>query len=223
MLQFEFPSILSYTGSIQTGMGLYFALLEGGQKVPVVVEQSTIKGVMASYKEIKDLSDAKGAGKAVGRSNIQSIDRAILPPDTAAFHVAYSVTFSPNAMGPNACNDVEASNALKYFTRRYFELGGANELAMRYVANILRGAWLWRNAGIFCEGRVQVDVKYAGKSYVFTNESINAKSFMRGVAGAGELVGFVDKALSGQYRDIETGYAKSLTLRGTATLDASAG
>ena len=224
MANLKLPSMLSFTGSVKPGAGLYEAVIGQGDtayRVPVEVKATSVKGTISSHKDLKGAGEADA--KAIGRSNPQRIHQAILPPDTTAFELAFTLSVIPNSLKTNNCNVAEVGTALSKFIKRYYEIGGAQFLAARYVANLLRGSWLWRNADQFETGRVEVTAKINGVDTVFVNESISARTSLKPVKGSEALVELVGKALAGEIRDPDTGFSKSIVLRVKAVMEAFPG
>lgn len=224
MANIKLPSMLSYTGSIKPGAGLYEAVIGAGsnaRRVPVEVKETSLKGTISSYKDLKGANEADA--KAIGRANLQTIHQAILPPDTTAFEISYTLSVIPNSLKSNNCNVAEVGSALNAFIKRYYALGGGKFLAARYVTNLLRGSWMWRNADQFENGRIEVIAKIDGVEKVFVNESINASTSLKPVEGSEALIDLVGKALSGDIRDPDTGFSKSVVLRVKAIMEAFPG
>lgn len=224
MANIKLPSMLSYAGSIKPGAGLYEAVIGTGEKshrVPVEVKETSLKGTISSHKDLKGAFEADA--KAIGRANLQTIHQAILPPETTGFEISYTLTIIPNSLKANNCNVAEVGAALTNFTKRYYEIGGGHFLASRYVTNLLRGSWLWRNADQFEAGRIEVTAKIDGVERVFSNKSINARTSLKPVAGSEALIDLVGKALAGEIRDPDTGFSKSVVLRVKAIMEAYPG
>lgn len=225
MSKFNIPTNLAFSGSLEPGLGFMSAILADGREVPVVVESAKIKGTMANYKEVADLADPSKAEKALnaGRANLQTIDQALMPVGAQQLKVSFSLSVKADSMKVHASNCVQSASQLKLFTDLYAEKGGYQVLAERYVANIMRGAWLWRNASTYSNGRVDVQVVIDGVERTFSNDVISAESFLQAPAGCEDLVKFVAKVLAGQHRQADTGFVLSATLRVTAHLQADQG
>ncbi|MBD8615705.1 type I-F CRISPR-associated protein Csy3 [Pseudomonas putida] len=208
MAKITLPSMLAYQGSIRPGAGFYSAILEDGSKVPVEVKRTKGRGTMANYKEAKLADNAE----MIGRPNPQEYDVAILPPGTEYFEMGFALSVSPCAMKPYNCNDVVVSNALKDLASAYVKKGGMRFLAKRYLANILEGGWLWRNAQQFETGTISVSYKVEGEKKVYSSK-LTAKG-PQGEAPE-DLVNVLEEALSGGIR--------VAVLQVSAKLDAFAG
>ena len=226
MSNLTLPSMLSYSGSIKPGAAFYEAVIGTGAnatRVPVAVVETTLKGTMANYFEVKNARDQGAVVKALGRPNLQTIHQALLPAGTTAFEMQYTLNVIPNALMPHNCNDNVVGKALHNFMARYNKVGGSQYLASRYVTNLLRGAWLWRNADQFESGTIEVTVKIDGVDKTFTNNSFSNRACLKQVAGSEELIVLVGKALAGEIRDSDTGFTKSIVLRVKACMDAFPG
>ncbi|AYG47826.1 type I-F CRISPR-associated protein Csy3 (plasmid) [Pseudomonas sp. Leaf58] len=167
MAKLTLPSLLSYRGSIKPGAAFYFAELEDGSRVPVEVTQATVKGTMASYKEVKGAKNPTEMEKSSGRSNLQTIDQAVLPVSTKKFLMEFVVNVTPGSVKPESCNNQAVALALNAFVARYHALGGFKELAQRYLCNIFNGAWLWRNGSLFETGVIEVKAMIDGAEQTF--------------------------------------------------------
>jgi CRISPR-associated protein Csy3 len=225
MSKFNIPTNLSFTGSLEPGLGFMSAILEDGSVVPVTVEVAKIKGTMANYKEVKDLSDPGKAEKALnaGRANLQAIDQAVMPVGSKTLKVEFSLSVKPASKNVHASNCITSATQLNELVSAYAQKGGFAVIAERYVANALRGAWLWRNAATYPTGRIEIEVVIDGVSRVFSNEVISAESFLKAPKGSEDLVAFVAKVLSGQHTQEETGFSLATSLKVTAYIDASQG
>lgn len=213
MAKLKLPSLLSYRGSIKPGAAFYFAKLEDGSRVPVEVTQATVKGTMASYKEVKGAKSPAELEKSSGRSNLQTIDQAVLPPATKEFLMEFVVNVTPGSLRPESCNSQDVALALNAFVSRYHALGGFKELAERYIRNILNGAWLWRNGSLFETGKIEVKATIDGVEQSFS-ASMTAQ-FDNALQVPEALVDLVASALAGERR--------VAILRVSAALDAYAG
>lgn len=229
--KFTFPSLLSYAGSIKPGAAFYDAVVQEidskdntvEKRVPVEVTETTIRGTMANYKEVREARNPSDTSKCMGRANIQVINQALLPANTIGFQASFVLTIYPNALKYHACNDVSIGNKLNRFVERYMELGGARYIAERYVTNLLRGTWMWRNATQFESGVVSVTARIDGKDQTFVNNDLSPYSSMVPTAGSEKLIDAVAQTLSGKNASAVTGFAKCLNLRVVAVMDAYPG
>jgi CRISPR-associated protein Csy3 len=137
------PSLLSYSRSIQTGKGLFYAIVnhEGKKiKTPVTVEQICIRGTQSAH--------AAGQGFYDGnpdKPNLQRIEVAHLPANSDTFECVFSLSVLGKSVKPDACNDEQFIEYVAQFLKIYTEKNGYAILAQKYVNQILNGSWLWRN------------------------------------------------------------------------------
>ncbi|WP_410951092.1 type I-F CRISPR-associated protein Csy3 [Pseudomonas sp. S1(2024)] len=213
MAKLTLPSLLSYRGSIKPGAAFYFAELENGSRVPVEVTQATVKGTMASYKEVKGAKNPAEMEKSSGRSNLQTIDQAVLPVSTKKFLMEFVVNVTPGSVKPESCNNQLVALALNAFVARYHALGGFKELAQRYLRNIFNGAWLWRNGSLFETGVIEVKAMIDGAEQTFSAAITPRLDSQLALPAA--LVELVASALAGDRR--------VAILRVSAALDAYPG
>ena len=142
------PSMLNYTRSIIPSNGVFF-YRDGEQEKPITVHQQTVRGTIANYGNVykNDKQDDKELAKQLdpANANIQRIDVCYLPDAVDTFCLRFSVTFAAHSLAAGACNEPEYAKALEQFAQSYKDKGGYDELAGRYLQNILNGRWLWRN------------------------------------------------------------------------------
>lgn len=225
MSKFSIPTNLAFSSSLEPGLGFMSAIMNDGSMVPVTVELAKIKGTMANYKEVQDLIDPSKAEKALnaGRANLQAIDQAVLPVGAKALRVNFTLSVKPESLRVHASNCRTSASQLNEFAELYGDKGGFLILAERYVANLMRGAWLWRNAATYPNGCVEVKVTIDGVERTFTNSVISADSFLKAPKGCEDLVQFVAKVLAGQLRQGETNFRLAASLEVSATLEVGEG
>ncbi len=149
MAKVKLPTMLNYTRSIVPSNGVFTCQIKDGEDCPVLVTTQTVRGTISNYSGI-DRSGKKGDSEQqklldINNANIQSIDVCYLPQDSAVFQLSFSVTFSAQSLQPGACNAPEFFEKLERFAGLYKEKNGFEELARRYLNNIVNGRWMWRN------------------------------------------------------------------------------
>ena len=161
------PSMLNYTRSIIPSNGVFF-YRDGEQEKPITVHQQTVRGTIANYGNVykNDKQDDKELAKQLdpANANIQRIDVCYLPDAVDTFCLRFSVTFAAHSLAAGACNEPEYAKALEQFAQSYKDKGGYDELAGRYLQNILNGRWLWRNR---YAAEKSVTLRYEGQTLIF--------------------------------------------------------
>ena len=161
------PSMLNYTRSIIPSNGVFF-YRDGEQEQPITVHQQTVRGTIANYGNVykNDKQDDKELAKQLdpANANIQRIDVCYLPDAVDTFCLRFSVTFAAHSLAAGACNEPEYAKALEQFAQSYKDKGGYDELAGRYLQNILNGRWLWRNR---YAAEKSVTLSYEGQTLTF--------------------------------------------------------
>lgn len=225
MSKFSIPTNLAFSSSLEPGLGFMNAVMQDGSMAPVTVELAKIKGTMANYKEVQDLIDPSKAEKALnaGRANLQAIDQAVLPVGAKALRVNFNLSVKPESLRVHASNCRTSASQLNELAEIYAQKGGYLILAERYVANAMRGPWLWRNAATYPNGRIEVKVVIDGVERTFVNTVISADSYLKAPEGCEDLVKFVAKVLAGQHKQPETGFNLAASLEVTAILEVGEG
>ncbi|WP_338635710.1 type I-F CRISPR-associated protein Csy3 [Spirobacillus cienkowskii] len=137
------PSLLSYSRSIQTGKGLFYAIVnhEGKKiKTPVTVVQTSIRGTQSSHSAGQSFYDENP-----DKPNLQRIEVAHLPANSDTFECVFSLNVLGKSIKPDACNDEQFIEYVAQFLKIYTDKNGYAILAQKYVNQILNGSWLWRN------------------------------------------------------------------------------
>lgn len=175
MKKFKFPSVLSYSRSIEVGRGYFFEKSGvDGELKPLKVVEESITGSFASHKP------AKNNPKDMAASNPALIDSAYTSSDCDTFVLKFSVKPIANSQFSNNTNDAEALNFLNDFVTSYAEKGGMEYLAERYVASIAEGKFLFRNLTISDD--IQVKVSVDELSFVFKRDERETESFKDNVS-----------------------------------------
>jgi CRISPR-associated protein Csy3 len=215
--KFTLPSNLSFRRSIDVSDGLMRSVMPDGSLRPVVVEQVTVRGAMGNSTAGYDKKGKPLEGDALEKAqnpktpNIQSIDRATLDSGSDILDVSFSLAFHGGGQAPDACSKAEYRDALKSFLAEASRAGLYEELAARYLWNVVNGRVLWRNGyGVAAGVTLSVD----GAERVFNWGKLRERKVFPGVAAltaayqgnGGEaaikaLVADIAKALRGE-RDL---------------------
>ncbi|MEN9501648.1 MAG: hypothetical protein RI964_933 [Pseudomonadota bacterium] len=191
------PSMLNYTRSIIPSNGVFF-YRDGEQEQPITVHQQTVRGTIANYGNVykNDKQDDKELAKQLdpANANIQRIDVCYLPDAVDTFCLRFSVTFAAHSLAAGACNEPEYAKALEQFAQSYKDKGGYDELAGRYLQNILNGRWLWRNR---YAAEKSVTLSYEGQTLTFAMAT-DLEADYRAALGYSALRTALAGALSGE-------------------------
>jgi CRISPR-associated protein Csy3 len=156
-------NMLSYARSIQTGEAVFYGrhagagpVIDGGRLntealTPALVDEISVRGQIGNY-----IADATSKEFNIDDPNLQTIDKAKLPARTDRLVIKFPVQFLPNAMRPHACDDAQVAKNLDEVARRYAERGGFDQLARRYLWNLVNGRWMWRNFIIAEDKRIHL-------------------------------------------------------------------
>lgn len=143
MTKFQ-PSVLSYARSLQVGKGLFYGIVTTEDKkeikLPVLVEELTIRGTQSSHSAGKGFYDENP-----DKPNIQRIESASLPHQAEIFECQFSLIVDSNSISPHTCTDEKFIACMKELTDTYQKKKGFEFLANRYLGQIINASWLWRN------------------------------------------------------------------------------
>ena len=168
--KFTLPANLSFRRSIDVSDGLMYSVMPDGTRRPVVVEQVTVRGAMgnstAGYTKqgVPLVGEALEKAQNPTKPNIQSIDRAALDVDSDILELAFSLAFHGGGNAPDACSKVDYRDAMAGFIEIAREKGIYEDLARRYLWNLVNGRVLWRNGYGIPDGCV---LKVGAKEYSF--------------------------------------------------------
>jgi CRISPR-associated protein Csy3 len=149
--RFTLPANLSFRRSIDVSDGLMYSVMPDGTRRPVIVEQVTVRGAMGNSTAGYDKQGKPLVGEALEKAqnptkpNIQSIDRAALDADSDVLEVSFSLAFHGGGNAPDACSKVEFRDAVANFVKIASDKGIYEDLAARYLWNLVNGRALWRN------------------------------------------------------------------------------
>mgnify|MGYP000126712593 CR=1 FL=1 len=166
-------NMLAFSRSLEISEGLLFGSNSKDTEaalVPIRVSQKGVRGQTSNYST-KNPGDVLNAGK----SNLQVIEVAALPVECDSLHIKFSLLVVPNARKPQATDDSVTAQSFKAFFEIYSELGGPDELALRYITNIANGRFSWRNKTLSKSEKVIFSSE--GTTVVFDPKKMNMASF----------------------------------------------
>jgi CRISPR-associated protein Csy3 len=150
--KFTLPANLSFRRSVDVSDGLMSSVMADGSTRPVEVTQITVRGAMANSTAGYDKKGSPLVGDALEKAqnptkpNIQSIDRAALDPSSDTLDLSFSMAFHGGGVTPDACSKAQYRDALAVFVEAAGKAGLYEDLAARYLWNVVNGRVLWRNA-----------------------------------------------------------------------------
>ncbi|MGF1760849.1 type I-F CRISPR-associated protein Csy3 [Photobacterium sagamiensis] len=144
----KLPNRLSYQGSIDPSIITFHAIWPSGEIKPLRLHSRVVLGNKGNAEEgfNKDGSRKENVTRAnLAEGNPHEIDYCHIPHGVKETIGEFSVTIEANAGSSKCCNDREVTNMLERLTQLYSEKIGFEYLAERYLKNIIKGTWLWRN------------------------------------------------------------------------------
>lgn len=116
------------------------------RRAPVRVQVETIRGTISHYEHKRTPIERVGTGeKALETPNVQRIEFAKLPANAPYLFVEGEIRFSGHSSRPHMHNSRRFIEQLRVFLEGYGRACGYEELARRYLLQIVNGSWLWRN------------------------------------------------------------------------------
>ena len=127
--------MLAYARSVQITEGLFFATSStSNARTPIEVLEKGVRGQSSAYKTDNP-----------GKSNLQSIEYAVIPQDHDGVELSFSIRFMPFSLKPHACGDSDVGDAYMRLAEGYRKADGYSILAELYAWNIANGRFAWRN------------------------------------------------------------------------------
>lgn len=169
MSKLKIPSMLSYSRSINPTDAVMMGVnSDTGYVEPVVVQRRT------SLTPLSHFSETQNAEKNPARRRPSEGDVALLGPMVDTLMIQFSVVFNGKSIEPYSCNKQfhETRDALVEFAKVFGEKGGYEELAKRYLDQILSGAPAWRNLDMSEEIQVSVKSKKVSLETVTTDDGV---------------------------------------------------
>ena len=114
---------------------------------------------------------SEDAAKNPGLSNIQTIERAIIPAGSSSVELSFSMKFLPESLKPSSCDVADVVSSYKRLSQTYADLGGYEVLADLYLWNIANGRFAWRNR--FQSDTMNVAITFEGTTITFDPLKLN--------------------------------------------------
>ncbi len=140
--------MLAYSRSVEATEAMMFGRKSADPsfKTPLIIDEDAgVRGQTSVAKTDKP-----------GLSNLQYVDKAILPVDCDTLEISFGVTFLNNSRAPSGCDDIETRENYVKLVDQYAALGGFVELATRYLGTIASGRFAWRNRTLTRTATVEV-------------------------------------------------------------------
>lgn len=113
---------------------------------PVRVQVTTVRGTISHYMHKLTPEQRVGTGdKALEAPNVQRIEFAKLPANAPYLFLQGEIRFAGHSLQPHMHNSRRFVAQLRTFLDAYGRAAGYEELARRYLLQIVNGSWLWRN------------------------------------------------------------------------------
>ena len=170
MKKFKFPSVFSFSRSIEAGRGYYFEKQgSDGELKPLRLREERTTGTFSGYKPHKnDAQEMAGSNPVYG-------DAAYISSDCDTFVLKFSVKPIANAFYADNTNDADALEFMNDFVTSYAKVGGMEFLAERYMNSIATGTFLFRNLTI--ADNIEVKVIIEDETVVFVREQRETEEF----------------------------------------------
>lgn len=177
---FKYPTVLSFKASIASSIFAFYSFEDkkdnkfifGQNKLdsyltPIKVGESVLRTTIANH------TDKVAEALAKGGQNIQTIEKATLPPTSDTLVIKGSVRFFNNSLSPEATNEVDFKNVFKQYIDLFKNKIGYRLLAERYFMNLINGQILWRNK----YGEVETFISIEGENFseVFSVDDIEGE------------------------------------------------
>lgn len=144
----KLPNRLTYQGSIDASMVTFHSVNPSGDIKPLRINSRVVLGDKGSASEgFNDNGKAKeSVTKAkLAEGNPHELDCCNIPYGTDTVICEFSVSIEANNHTPKFSANNEVTEQLEILAKLYGEKVGFEYLAKRYLNNIIKGTWLWRN------------------------------------------------------------------------------
>jgi len=201
----KIPSLFTYTGSLALSDATMSIIDGQGDEHPVRISNQGVLGIKGSDNNatsLRNFMESNPGQSYEAQMNPQRVDKAIIDQqDATTLVVRYRMIVNANSLRPHTCNNLEVATMAMSFIQRYYELGGSEYLANRYISNILKGLWLHRNLEFRHEGQITVKAWAFGvEPFTFSYEGMSTFTDFKPVAGAEPLVDLMSRALDGNLK-----------------------
>ena len=215
---FKYPSLLSFKASIIPSIFSFYSFKEPETEenkepfsfekdnifsylTPIQVERSVLRTTIANFGEGEKIQSSLNDK---GGANVQTIEKATLPPDSDTLVIRGSVKFFNNSGTPEAFNEASFKPVFDKYVELFKAKIGYKLLAERYFMNLINGQILWRNK--YGEVNTKISIKGTKFSEVFSfndldfenNLSLDSITNVEKKQKASEFVQHIENALSGE-------------------------
>lgn len=140
------PTNLSVCRSLNPGLFPMFAgTLDGSlPELPLLVQEHAGLGTTSQHMPDPRAALEASSGNPANPNPVR-IERAFLPAYRDTLVVRGSIHVIPGAWKPESCTNAQYLKAQSAFVDKFEENGGFEQLAERYLMNVINGRWLARN------------------------------------------------------------------------------
>jgi len=185
------PSKLTYTRSISPSIGVFLSVDSDRNITPLNIQTVKVLGQKSNASEAFDKKAAikKSTTHAkLAEGNPHTVEYCHVPYECKTLLCKFSLRVNANSFKPSNCNDEEVISSLQLFSEMYKKHDGYKYLAKRYLDNLFKGVWLWRNSDA-----VNINIKVTTqRNLEVTSENITInryeESFLANLKGYNELV-----------------------------------
>lgn len=154
--KYKHPSTLAFTRSVEPSIFAFFAERSTDSeqpktRKPVLVTLEALRGTISNFIKENDFNNLinkaadEKSEKNPRNANLQSIEKATLPPEFDTLIVEGHISFLANTAVSCMSNDPGFMATYEPYHQLFTDLGGWQLLAERYLMNMVNGRWLWRN------------------------------------------------------------------------------
>ena len=170
-LSFE-TRMLAFMRSVQIDEGLFFATSSKDDrfKTPIKVLEKGVRG-----------QSSEDEAKNPGKSNLQSVEYAVIPQNHDGVELSFSIQFMPFSLKPHACGNLNVRNAYMRLAEGYCKAGGYHVLAVLLAWNIANARFSWRNR--YQSSSMKVTVNFGNSQEIVFDPSKLSLDFPETIAG----------------------------------------
>lgn len=194
----KLPNRLTYTRSISPSIGVFLSVNADGNMVPLNIKTVKVLGQKSSASEAFDKKAAIKGGTThakLAEGNPHTVEYCHVPYECNTLLCKFSLRVNANSIRASNCNDNDVYDSLRLLSEAYENSGGYKYLAERYVENLFKGAWLWRNSDAL---NINIKVTTQRKLEILS-ENITLKkydeSYPKNLTGYSELIEQFSQAL----------------------------
>lgn len=157
-----FPSVFTFTRSIEPGIGIFYAVDKDGNKTPITKQVNRLRATFSGHKQS---NDGKKDSEGLAQGNIHMVESAYVPVGYDQLQLEFSFKVINNALTSGASNGMDTKIAFENFVSAYKDAGGINYIAKEYIMSLLSGHFLWRNKKLMED--VTINISANKKEYNF--------------------------------------------------------